>query len=299
MFEDVAQQPHDMSFVLDALLEPRRDLLDAGAVAAAGFSLGGVTTLAVSFGRKLRDPRIRAAIVISGRLGLIGGDHDLGGLPFLVVHGEHDPVVPYADGVDVYRRAAPPKALVTLHVQGHQHPVEDVPATDSDDVVPAVSTAFLDIVLRNDPTAAARLRAAARPPVASLEAEAAVETRRSSAAAAARGAHPRLVAYAAASPSAAITQTDWPIATGSPAATARAVTTPVRCAVTSFSIFIASTMQITAPASTASPSATFTSSTVPCIGLTTASDRRRRHARRRAPAASVRARAGAAPAGAP
>ena len=171
VFEDVAQQPHDMSFVLDSLLEPRRDLLDAGAVAAAGFSLGGVTTLAVSFGRKLRDPRIRAAIVISGRLGLIGGEHDLGGLPLLVVHGEHDPVVPYADGVDVYRRAAPPKALVTLHVQGHQHPVEDVPATDSDDVVPAVSTAFLDIVLRDDPTAAARLRAAARPPVASLEAD--------------------------------------------------------------------------------------------------------------------------------
>ena len=42
-------------------------------------------------------------------------------------------------------------------------------------------------------------------------------------------------------------------------------------ACTSFSIFIASTMQITWPAATESPSATSTESTVPCIGLTTAS----------------------------
>ena len=46
---------------------------------------------------------------------------------------------------------------------------------------------------------------------------------------------------------------------------------PARCACTSFSIFIASTMQSTWPASTSSPSATSTASTVPCIGLTTAS----------------------------
>jgi hypothetical protein len=41
--------------------------------------------------------------------------------------------------------------------------------------------------------------------------------------------------------------------------------------VLSFSIFIASTMQITSPGCTSSPSPTFTASTVPCIGVTTAS----------------------------
>ena len=44
-----------------------------------------------------------------------------------------------------------------------------------------------------------------------------------------------------------------------------------RWAVISFSIFIASTTQITWPSRTSSPSATSTASTVPCIGLTTAS----------------------------
>ena len=49
------------------------------------------------------------------------------------------------------------------------------------------------------------------------------------------------------------------------------MTTPGRCAVISFSIFIASTTQMTWPSRTSSPSPTSTASTVPCIGLTTAS----------------------------
>ena len=48
-------------------------------------------------------------------------------------------------------------------------------------------------------------------------------------------------------------------------------TTPARCVTISFSIFIASTTQTTAPTPTASPSATSTFSTVPCMGVTTAS----------------------------
>ena len=85
----------------------------------------------------------------------------------------------------------------------------------------------------------------------------------------------------------------------SPGATERPHTTPARCAVTSFSIFIASTTQITWPAVTSSPSATSTASTVPCIGLTTASRprrrlRRRRRSRRRRRAARRRAAPGRA-----
>ena len=64
-------------------------------------------------------------------------------------------------------------------------------------------------------------------------------------------------------------------------------------ACTSFSIFIASTTQSTWPAATSSPSATSTASTVPCIGLTTASSPASRP-RRRAPR-SRRARASARP----
>ena len=174
VFEDVAQQPADVSFVLDRLLESHGHLIDADAVAAAGFSLGGVTTLAVAFERDMRDSRLHAAVVVSGGLGIIGATdlvYDLSGLPLLVVHGEDDPIVPYERGVEAYRRAAPPKALVTLHVPGHAEPVEDLPATDEDDVLPATTTAFLDLVLRGDARGSERLRSAARPPVASLEAD--------------------------------------------------------------------------------------------------------------------------------
>ena len=98
-----------------------------------------------------------------------------------------------------------------------------------------------------------------------------------------------------------IAQIVWPFVTAAPGATARSATTPARCAATSFSIFIASTMQITWPdldhVARRRPS---TSSTVPCIGLTTASPAAPPAPRSRALAPPARERRGrAAPGRAP
>lgn len=136
-FDDVARQPEDVSFLLDRLLEDRR--FDPARVAVAGFSLGAFTTMAVVCGD---EPRIRAAVAIAGGLPRFGPRLPRA-LPLLVVHGRHDEVVPYAQGVEAYRAAPGPKALVTVEHPGHHEFVEDEPRTAADDVVPAATTAFL------------------------------------------------------------------------------------------------------------------------------------------------------------
>jgi pimeloyl-ACP methyl ester carboxylesterase len=117
----------------------------------AGFSLGAQTALDVAFERSQRDTRFAAVVAISGALSPLGGDYDLSGSPLLVVHGKFDPVVEYAHGFDVYTRAVPPKALVTVLVPGHSEYVQDDPCTDADAVVAEVTTAFLDVALRQSP----------------------------------------------------------------------------------------------------------------------------------------------------
>jgi predicted dienelactone hydrolase len=172
-YADVAEQPADVSFVLDRVLEEYGDRLDAGSVALAGFSLGAATVLAGAFERSVRDGRARAAIAISGPLRDGGRDYDFGGIPLLVVHGDGDASVPYERAREIWRLARPPKALLTIDGPYHQHLVEDEPAVpEAAAVVDEATTAFLDLALRGDAEAAACLRQIVEASsIASLEAD--------------------------------------------------------------------------------------------------------------------------------
>ena len=162
--DDVQHQPADVRFVLDSVLAD--DRFDPTRVTVAGFSLGAQTALGVAFETSQRDPRVAAVVAISGGLGPFGR-HELGAGPLLVVHGRRDPVVDYAHGFDVYRRARPPKALLTILLPGHAEYVQDDPPTAGDTVVADVTTAFLDTVLRGPPVPRPRVDA----DVARLESE--------------------------------------------------------------------------------------------------------------------------------
>ena len=78
---DVVNQPGDVSFVISSLLalqadprSPLHGLIDARRIAVAGHSDGAETALAVADARRLRDRRVRAAVVMSGaELSGIGG----------------------------------------------------------------------------------------------------------------------------------------------------------------------------------------------------------------------------------
>jgi len=155
-FDDVASQPADVAAVLDALTQDAR--FDGGRVAAAGFSLGAVTTLGFVFGSQ-PDPRVSAAIAISGHEPWFDTLTPRA-CPLLVVHGRLDRAVPYEGGVAVYRRALPPKALLSIALPRHQDHVEDDPPTAGEEVVDEVTTAFLDRVLRRAPAPAPDVGAA-------------------------------------------------------------------------------------------------------------------------------------------
>jgi dienelactone hydrolase len=160
VFDDVVNQPADVRFVIDELLGSTElgGHVDPTRIGVAGFSLGGMTALAVGFNPRYRDPRLRAIAVISGRFGEeLGGAHELETKPLLVVHGTDDSVVPFHTGDQVYRAAQAPKVLVALEGGRHHEDVEDewgpLPA------VVETTVAFWDLFLCDEAAARARLLA--------------------------------------------------------------------------------------------------------------------------------------------
>ena len=118
LIADVANQPADVSFVLDELLG--RGLGDPERVAVGGFSIGAETALAVGLHPRYANPRIRAVVAIAGALYHSDFAADvLRPLPLLLVHGTEDESVPYREGLKVYAAAQEPKQLVAIEGAGH------------------------------------------------------------------------------------------------------------------------------------------------------------------------------------
>jgi alpha-beta hydrolase superfamily lysophospholipase len=163
---DVENQPADVSFVIDELLAaaPKKGtgdrlsgLIDAHAIAVAGHSNGAITTMGLIGNSCCRDPRIDAAVVMSGTTSAFStGDYDLTDLPpTLWVHGTEDELVSYDNGVDMFNQAVGPKGLVTL--QGADHGGWLLPDADQFDPVVTAMTDFLAAYLRDDTAALARI----------------------------------------------------------------------------------------------------------------------------------------------
>lgn len=119
---DVAQQPGDVSFVIDEVLvanddpsSPLHGLVDPEAIGVVGHSLGGATTWAVSFDSATRDERIDSTVIFAGlTMPMPGGELELdSGLPLLVLHGDADDIPLDAD-LAAYEKAVSPKWFVTL-----------------------------------------------------------------------------------------------------------------------------------------------------------------------------------------
>jgi dienelactone hydrolase len=89
--------------------------LDAGRVAAVGFSAGGTTTLGML--RAGHSPAIKAAVSVAGRRpsSAFGG----AAVPVLFVHGDRDPVVPLSAGMIAYAALPWPKTVVVIAGAGH------------------------------------------------------------------------------------------------------------------------------------------------------------------------------------
>ena len=151
---DYVNQPADLSFVIDALLDlPDEDPLaahvDSDAVAAAGHSLGAITTIGLGLNSCCQDERIDAIVELSGmRIGFPGGDYeDLGSVPFLAVHGAQDAVVPVSGSDSLFADAPGPAAYLRLAEGDHSSYL-----ITEGELVDAVVVGFLHDWLLDDPS---------------------------------------------------------------------------------------------------------------------------------------------------
>lgn len=152
VLRDYRNQPADVSFVIDELLalpddDPLAGHVDGDAIAAAGHSLGAITTIGVGLNSCCDDERLDAAVELSGtRLPFPDGDFDdLTQVPFLAVHGAKDGVVPVSGSDTLFADAPGPAAYLRLAEGDHAaYLFADGAFIDS------VVLAFLDLLLRDD-----------------------------------------------------------------------------------------------------------------------------------------------------
>ena len=123
---DLVNQPADVRFVIDSLLAlpvaslPHEGSFDEGRIGLFGLSYGGLTTTLTAFHPTLSDPRIKGAVSIAGPSTML--TPQLFGtrpLPFLMIAGTLDGLVPHATNAVPLPGKAPGSALLSLHGGTH------------------------------------------------------------------------------------------------------------------------------------------------------------------------------------
>ena len=172
---DLINQPEDMSFVITRLLALNARTngvldgkIDSSRIAVAGHSDGAETALAVAYDHRFRDPRVGAAIVLSGAALPGMGAFPRSGPPLLAVQGTADTINAPATSAGFFRLARRPKFLLWLLGASHLPPYTDQQPQLG--IVEQATTAFLDHYLKGRPLRAFD-RAARRPGLTRLTAD--------------------------------------------------------------------------------------------------------------------------------
>lgn len=124
---DVVNQPADVSFLIDTLIEHSaaagdelEGMVDGNRVGVTGISLGGMTTALVSFHPKMRDARIGAALSIAGPTAVFTPTFfSFADVPFLMLAGDIDALVPYATNAAPVLSKIAGSELVTIAGGSH------------------------------------------------------------------------------------------------------------------------------------------------------------------------------------
>lgn len=146
---DLVNEPGDLRFVISQLTGPAspfRGLIDPQEIAVAGQSDGAEAALSAAYDPRYRDPRIDAAVILSGAA-LPGFTRaPLGSPPLLAVQGTSDPINPPGATAAYFRLMRRPKFLLWLLGATHLPPYTT--ANRWSPVVDRVTLAFLDRYLR-------------------------------------------------------------------------------------------------------------------------------------------------------
>ncbi len=175
---DLPNQPEDLHVVISRLLAadtassgPLEGLIARRRIAVAGQSDGGDAALGVADDPRFRDPRIGAAMILSGAEipGIGGFQLPPGGPPLLATQGTGDTINPPSATRAFYDSAPAPKYLLELPGASHLPPYSSQEPQLS--VVERVTIAFLDHYLKRLPGSLHQLlRAASVTQVATLHA---------------------------------------------------------------------------------------------------------------------------------
>ncbi|MDG2305559.1 MAG: hypothetical protein P8R42_13130 [Candidatus Binatia bacterium] len=118
---DVVNQPGDLSFVIDEMLgwgpgeRPFEGGIDPERIGTLGVSLGGLTTILVTYHPRLRDPRIRASLSIAGLASFFDERFFAhADPPFLMLAGTADALVPYETNAEPIPRLVSNAALLSV-----------------------------------------------------------------------------------------------------------------------------------------------------------------------------------------
>jgi predicted dienelactone hydrolase len=154
---DYANQPADVYFVVDSVLKlsasPNDALygkVDADELALSGHSLGAMTTIGAAYNSCCAQPRVKAAISISGVESTFGdGTFDnRPPVPLLLGHGEKDTTIVSSGSDTLFQRATGPTAYVRYPDATHT----SIFAGDNGKLLDQATIAWLDKWLRNDST---------------------------------------------------------------------------------------------------------------------------------------------------
>ena len=115
----------DQVIKLDKQKQGLGGIVDPKRIGASGHSLGGITTYGLAYSGCCTDKRIKAAIPMSGIIGVVDGPEGYfqgAATPLLAVHGNADGTVPYGADMNGFARAKTPKYFLTFLGAGHVTP---------------------------------------------------------------------------------------------------------------------------------------------------------------------------------